>query len=180
MEFLDNIGSFLETLLGHESVFEFLAAGIFCFFIGTWRIIRHPRQAWRNGLWNTYKQAWRESREKQELKKAKLQAKADELREKGVSNTSIKLRTSSRAVGRAFWNKLKLVFFVLCLFFIGSCIMWWFDGSYDQWKFEQERSQRLEKVRLEAEARQEAREAECAHFNWPRVLFVNGERIRCD
>ena len=127
MEFLDNIANILETALGHESVFEAAAAGIFCFFIGTWRIIRHPRQAWQNGLWNTYKQAWKESREKQELKKAKLQAKADELREKGVSNTSIKLRTSSRAVGRAFWNRLKLVFFVLCLFCIGSLIMYWLE-----------------------------------------------------
>ena len=75
MEFLDNIANILETALGHESVFEAAAAGIFCFFIGTWRIIRHPRQSWQNGLWNTYKQAWKESREKQELKKAKLQAK---------------------------------------------------------------------------------------------------------
>ena len=73
-----------------ETVFDFISAlgegladiivdhiwfGLCVFFIGTWRIFRYPRQSWRNGLWNTYKQAWQEK-----LAKKQAQELIEELR----------------------------------------------------------------------------------------------------
>ena len=84
MEFLDQFESLLDFIFevmsqGADVIFEFIWAVFAVFFIGTGRIIKNPKQAWKNGIWNTYKQAWKErlikndkkSREYEEIDKQK-------------------------------------------------------------------------------------------------------------
>ena len=154
LDWIDTVFDFISAL-GEglaDIIVDHIWFGLCVFFIGTWRIFRYPRQSWRNGLWNTYKQAWQE-------KLAKKQAQ--EL----VSPAEKKKQE---------WKRFRRGWIVVIAGFTAFFGIWWlvtFDWDFWLWQREQAREQaKIEKARQE----------ECRHFGNPRVLFINGERIWCD
>ena len=155
MEF-DPLDAFLDFIsqLGDglaEIIVEYIWFGLCAFFIGTWRIFRHPRQSWRNGLWNTYKQAWQE-------KLAKKQAQE-----------SVSPEEKKKENWKIFRRCMYIIAFIIGV--IG--IIWLVQFDWDTWQWQREQAREQAK-------KEKARRDECKHFGNPRVLFINGERIWCN